>query len=144
MGVSSWRRPEPTLAAATGGSLAEELGWSDAQEADHLVIGYCPEGADYSNPLLLRLSTGEVWGVTENIPVARCLGQLEEWVAEARPEGCGDMKRVYLQDDADTPAAVAASHRFYLKFAPQGLDPTARAARWGDVEAAFVAALSEA
>jgi hypothetical protein len=163
--AGAWVRP-PAL-------LGEELGWSDTELADHVVIGFNPEGADYSQPVLLQLSTGVVLGVTENIPEAVPLGAFDEWVACARQEGCDDPLALYTGDRgwgggagpgapaggasaassaaAEGAAAAAASaaaaerHRFYLQFAPCGMNNAARAAAWaregGAAAAAFVAAL---
>ena len=152
--VACWARP-PAL-------LAEELGWSAAALADHLVIGFNPEGADYSQPLLLQLSTGAVLGVTENVPEARPLGAFDEWVACARQEGCDDPLALYLGEEGAGAAGVGAGaaavaaaaraaaerHAWYLRLGPPCglLDSRTRAAAWtlaegGAAATAFVAAL---
>lgn len=135
----SWYRP-----IETDGSLAEAFGWSVDTLRDHVVIGFNPEGADYSNPVLLRLSSGEVFGVTHNIPEITCLGPFDRWVSEQRPQGCDNPRRMYAEArDEDNPSEVVSSHSFYLRFAPEGLNNEPRSARWRTVESELLEALQQ-
>lgn len=105
--VASWRPP--------GALLGEAFEWDAATLAGHAVIGVNPEGADYGNPVLLRLEDGEVLGATLNVPELTPLGPFDRWVAEARPGGCGDPASMYIEDpEEDTPESVAARHGWYL------------------------------
>jgi hypothetical protein len=133
--VGSWCHPTPLL--------GEPFDWTPAQLADHVVVGFNPEGADYSNPVLLRLSDATVHGFTLNIPEAVPLGPFDGWVATLRPPGCDDPSRMYADDDPDaSPEDVGERHAFYLRFAPEEMDNGRRRDAWAaGGQAAFVAAL---
>lgn len=137
MPVTCWRPPDELL--------AEGFGWDAATRAAHVVVGCNLAGADYSNPVLLRVPCGCVFGVAENIPEIRWLGRMPRWVATLRVPGCARPHAAYVdpRDGGDGVDAVLASHRFYLRFAAQGLDNSARVARWPGVEGVFRRALEE-
>ena len=147
-----WARPPPVL--------AEELAWSPEQEADHILIGFNPEGADYSMLLLLRLSDARVIGVKENVPCARVLGRVDEWragshampacmalvdafVEEERGEGAAGEVQGDEAAAANEAEAAARTHDFYVRLESPlgGGDARDRAERWQAMREEFVGGL---
>jgi hypothetical protein len=156
LSAAAWRRAPAVV--------GDELEWSAEKLAEHVVIGFVPEGVDYSNLVLLNVRTGGVFGLVENIPELRALGDMAAWVANLRVDddgrrvdsggaaaGCDgakvDLLSAYFnaRGGDQTPAQVAAMHATYLGFgASAELDNSARVARWPRVAPAFISALEEA